>query len=54
MTLPPEVERWLAEATERSLTGSVTLHFVGGELRTWERKETGRKDRQLTTTAAPP
>lgn len=44
--IPPEVERWLQEAAEKRLTGSITLHFVGGDLRTWERKETGRKERE--------
>lgn len=52
VTVPEEVERWLREATERTLTGSITLHFVGGELRTWERKETGRKARVLTAIEA--
>ena len=57
MTLPDEVERWIVEASERPLTGSITLHFVGGQLRTWERKETGREKgrigERLTASASP-
>lgn len=44
--LPAQVQRWLTDAVRDGLTGSVTLHFVGGDLRSWERKESGRRDSQ--------
>ena len=48
VTVPERVDQFVREAVKERLTGSVTLHFVAGEVRSWELRETGRDMRRLT------
>lgn len=40
--VPERIDQFARDAVRERLTGSVTLHFVGGEVRSWEIRETGR------------
>jgi hypothetical protein len=46
--VPQRVEEFVRVAVREHITGSVTLHFVSGALRSWELRETGRDQTRLT------
>lgn len=54
VALPPRVEDFVREVLRDRLNGSVTLHFVAGEIRSWELRETGRDTARLTGERVPP